>query len=75
MQHERDVRGEGEAGPTPGAVAPAPEVTHVESVPSEQLWRAAILAARQAALSAAELRRAFEASTPAADGAAPPATS
>jgi hypothetical protein len=38
----------------------APRFGQVESVPSEQLWRAAILAARQAALSAAELRRALE---------------
>ena len=33
----------------------------VESVPSDQLWRAAVLAARQAALAAADLRRALEA--------------
>jgi len=32
----------------------------VESVPSDQLWRAAVLAARQAALAAAELRRALD---------------
>lgn len=31
----------------------------VESVPSDQLWRAAILATRRAAVSAAELRRAL----------------
>ena len=31
----------------------------MEGVPSEQLWRAAILAARQAALAAADLRRAL----------------
>ena len=41
-----------------------PRFGQVESVPSEQLWRAAILAARQAAVSAAELRRALEARTP-----------
>jgi hypothetical protein len=32
-------------------------------VPSEQLWRAAILAARQAALAAAEIRRALDETT------------
>jgi hypothetical protein len=33
----------------------------VSAVPSEQLWRAAVMAAREAALAAAELRRSFEA--------------
>ena len=33
----------------------------VTGVPSEQLWRAAVLAAREAALTAAELRRSLEA--------------
>ena len=50
----------------PAAVAPAPipAAGRVESVPSEQLWRAAILAARQAAIAAAELRRALEQGSP-----------
>ena len=33
----------------------------VVGVPSEQLWRAAVLAAREAALTAAELRRSLDA--------------
>ena len=33
----------------------------VSAVPSEQLWRAAVMAAREAALTAAELRRSLEA--------------
>ena len=33
----------------------------VSAVPSEQLWRAAVMAAREAALAAAELRRSLEA--------------
>ena len=36
-------------------------VGSVSAVPSEQLWRAAVLAAREAALAAAELRRSLEA--------------
>ena len=43
------------AGGTPAGVA------SVSAVPSEQLWRAAVLAAREAALAAAELRRSLEA--------------
>jgi hypothetical protein len=35
----------------------------VENVPSDQLWRAAVLAARQAAFAAAELRRALDEDT------------
>ncbi len=46
----------------PGGVPPRP---HAE-VSSDQLWRDAILAARQAASAAAELRRAIEASRGAA---------
>jgi hypothetical protein len=42
----------------PGGAAARP---HAE-VPSDELWREAILAARQAASAAAELRRAIEAS-------------
>jgi len=51
----------------PAVVSPAPITAagRVESVPSEQLWRAAILAARQAAIAAAELRRALEQVPPA----------
>jgi hypothetical protein len=41
--------------------APSTGVTSVSAVPSEQLWRAAVLAAREAALAAAELRRTFDA--------------
>jgi hypothetical protein len=51
------------AGPPPVSAAVGPYAAplgRVEGVPSEQLWRAAILAARQAALAAAELRRALE---------------
>lgn len=56
----------------PGSVpTDRPPQSAVESVPSEQLWRAAILAARQAALSAAELRRAFEAAATSAPSDAP----
>ena len=36
-----------------------PPALRMEGVPSEQLWRAAVLAARQAALAAADLRRAL----------------
>ena len=36
-------------------------VGSVSAVPSEQLWRAAVLVAREAALAAAELRRSLEA--------------
>ena len=43
------------AGGNPAGVA------SVSAVPSEQLWRAAVLAAREAALAAAELRRTLEA--------------
>ena len=46
--------------PGGGGGAPA-TVTSVSAVPSEQLWRAAVLAAREAALTAAELRRSLEA--------------
>lgn len=58
--------------PIPAAApAPAASMPRVEGVPSEQLWRAAILAARQAALAAADLRRALAeaavASAPRAD--------
>jgi hypothetical protein len=41
------------------AASVVPATPRVEGVPSEQLWRAAILAARQAALAAADLRRAL----------------
>jgi len=41
------------------AASLSPATPRVEGVPSEQLWRAAILAARQAALAAADLRRAL----------------
>jgi hypothetical protein len=49
--------GDGASGASPASVPPA--TPRVEGVPSEQLWRAAILAARQAALAAADLRRAL----------------
>lgn len=42
----------------PGTASPRPAA----DVPSDQLWREAIHAARQAANAAAELRRAIEAS-------------
>jgi hypothetical protein len=52
------------ATPAGGDLAPPPAVApKVDSVPSDQLWRAAILAARQAAVTAAEIRRAFDASS------------
>jgi hypothetical protein len=41
------------------AVGPGP-VPSVSDVPSDQLWRAAVLAAREAAMTAAELRRSLE---------------
>ena len=44
-----------------GGGAALPGVASVSTVPSEQLWRAAVLAAREAALAAAELRRTLEA--------------
>jgi hypothetical protein len=40
---------------------PPTGVTSVSAVPSEQLWRAAVMAAREAALTAAELRRSLDA--------------
>ncbi len=43
---------------TPATATPRPPA----EVPSDQLWRDAILAARQAASAAAELREAIEAS-------------
>ena len=43
-----------------GAGAPGGAAS-VSGVPSEQLWRAAVMAAREAALTAAELRRTLEA--------------
>lgn len=57
------------AGPNPahdGVATPNPSENGVrgpgviDSVPSDQLWRAAVSAARQAAMTAAELRRALE---------------
>jgi hypothetical protein len=42
---------------------PPARAPKVDSVPSDQLWRAAILAARQAAMTAAELRRALDATS------------
>jgi hypothetical protein len=47
----------GVPGSIPGGAPPRPAA----DVPSEQLWREAISAARQAATGAAELRRALEA--------------
>jgi hypothetical protein len=44
---------------TAAASSLTPATPRMEGVPSEQLWRAAILAARQAALVAADLRRAL----------------
>jgi hypothetical protein len=44
---------------SPGGVPAG--VPSVSAVPSEQLWRAAVVAAREAALAAAELRRTLEA--------------
>ncbi len=61
-------REDGAAGnDSPGAIETslAASLARVDGVPSEQLWRAAIFAARQAAVSAAELRQAFEATRPA----------
>ncbi len=52
--------------PSAAGVPPRPSVA---DVPSDQLWREAIHAARQAARAAAELRRVLEASR-GADGAA-----
>jgi hypothetical protein len=46
-------------GDGPGPRGGVGAVTAPEHVPSEQLWRAAIMAALQAAATAAELRRAF----------------
>jgi hypothetical protein len=52
----------GERPPDGGPGAGMPGLaTSVSAVPSEQLWRAAVLAAREAALAAAELRRSLEA--------------
>jgi hypothetical protein len=48
----------GVPGSLPGGAAPRAAA----DVPSEQLWREAISAARQAATAAAELRRALDAS-------------
>jgi len=62
MLEEQYQRSDGRAadGATEDAAAGTPPAApRVEGVPSEQLWRAAILAARQAALAAAELRRAL----------------
>lgn len=50
----------------PGSVSQRPPA----DVPSDQLWREAIHAARQAASAAAELRRAIEASRAGASGSA-----
>jgi hypothetical protein len=63
MQDEAYPRRESDSAPSEspdGMSASSGWMGQVESVPSEQLWRAAILAARQAALSAAELRRVLE---------------
>jgi hypothetical protein len=54
-ERPQDVSAVGAAGGAPGGAA------SVSAVPSEQLWRAAVLAAREAALAAAELRRTLEA--------------
>ena len=44
-----------------GAVPTGGAAASVSAVPSEQLWRAAVLAAREAALAAADLRRTLDA--------------
>jgi hypothetical protein len=58
--------------PRPAATDPL----RMDSVPSDQLWRAAVLAARRAATAAAELRRALDedagAPPPTCDPSAPP---
>ena len=66
MQEELYVRSEGRSATDPlhaglpGLQGLGTFGASVENVPSEQLWRAAVLAARQAAATAAELRRAFD---------------
>ena len=66
----RPAAPEGVGAPPPVAfaaggdgVATPVRAPRVDSVPSDQLWRAAILAARQAAMTAAELRRALDATS------------
>ena len=75
MQQQKRVRGDAASrgeGPLPDStvaerqtgVPPAgsPGIPgSVAGVPSDQLWRAAVIAAREAALTAAELRRSLEA--------------
>jgi hypothetical protein len=75
MQQEKRTRGDAvphsdgtlpdrsvlERQPITNPPGPLPLVGSVSGVPSEQLWRAAVLAAREAALTAAELRRSLEA--------------
>ena len=74
---QQDIYGRGDAVPSieglvPGepvgeppaaasSAAGARALPSVSGVPSEQLWRAAVLAAREAARAAAELRRSIEA--------------
>ena len=66
QQEEQYVRSEGRFATDPlGAGMSGPPMSggadaSMEHVPSDQLWRAAVLAARQAAVTAAELRRAFD---------------
>ena len=79
MQDEQYVGSAGRPAAPEGVVAPASTVLgagmdgaparapKVDSVPSDQLWRAAILAARQAAMTAAELRRALDATSRASE--------
>ena len=81
MQDEQYVGSAGRPAAPEGVVAPASTVLgagidgappptrapKVDSVLSDQLWRAAILAARQAAMTAAELRRALDATSRASE--------
>ena len=53
-ERPEDMAVGGGGGSLPGGAS-------VSTVPSEQLWRAAVLAAREAALAAAELRRTLDA--------------
>ncbi len=52
-----EERASNHQGSTAGGARGAPSVT---GVPSDQLWRAAVLAAREAATTAAELRQSIE---------------
>ncbi len=53
--------GERQSGTASSGGSSAGGLGSVVGVPSEQLWRAAVLAARAAALTAAELRRSLDA--------------